>query len=140
MLSCVRGILDLLIWNVTGNHWPFEIYKTRFSLQFSNIAGNPFSEIDLFTGEEATHIVMAASLRTEELNPAIRFIVKISRSSTAGLTLYLAMPRLRKRRIFSAIFFTSTSSLLIWFPVSVPGLWMVISLEAQAAIYAGRCD
>lgn len=100
-----EGDSDLLIWNVTGNHWPFEIYKTRFSLQFSNIAGNPFSEIDLFTGEEATHIVMAASLRTEELNPAIRFIVKISRSSTAGLTLYLAMPRLRKRRIFSAIFF-----------------------------------
>lgn len=100
-----EGDSDLLIWNVTGNHWPFEIYKTRFSLQFSNIAGNPFSEIDLFTGERATHIVMAASLRTEELNPAIRFIVKISRSSTAGLTLYLAMPRLRKRRIFSAIFF-----------------------------------
>ena len=47
-----EGDSDLLIWNVTGNHWPFEIYKTRFSLQFSNIAGNPFSEIDLFTGEE----------------------------------------------------------------------------------------
>ncbi|EFO0768155.1 DUF2207 domain-containing protein, partial [Escherichia coli] len=45
-----EGDSDLLIWNVTGNHWPFEIYKTRFSLQFSNIAGNPFSEIDLFTG------------------------------------------------------------------------------------------
>ncbi|HEI2273946.1 TPA: DUF2207 domain-containing protein, partial [Escherichia coli] len=44
-----EGDSDLLIWNVTGNHWPFEIYKTRFSLQFSNIAGNPFSEIDLFT-------------------------------------------------------------------------------------------
>ena len=87
-----EGDSDLLIWNVTGNHWPFEIYKTRFSLKFPDIAGNPFSE-------------MAASLRTEELNPAIRFIVKISRYSTAGLTLYSAMPRLHKRRIFSAIFF-----------------------------------
>lgn len=100
-----EGDSDLLIWNVTGNHLPFEIYKTRFSLQFSNIAGNPFSEIDLFTGEEGDTYRTTASLRTEELNPAIRFIVKISRSSTAGLTLYLAMPRLRKRRIFSAIFF-----------------------------------
>ncbi|EFB3120448.1 DUF2207 domain-containing protein, partial [Escherichia coli] len=24
-----EGDSDLLIWNVTGNHWPFEIYKTR---------------------------------------------------------------------------------------------------------------
>lgn len=55
--------------------------------------------------KRATHIEMAASLRTEELNPAIRFIVKISRYSTVGLTRYLAMPRLHKRRIFSAIFF-----------------------------------
>ena len=47
-----EGDSDLLIWNVTGNHWPFEIYKTRFSLKFPDIAGNPFSEIDLFTGEE----------------------------------------------------------------------------------------
>ncbi|WP_052991321.1 DUF2207 domain-containing protein, partial [Shigella sonnei] len=43
-----EGDSDLLIWNVTGNHWPFEIYKTRFSLKFPDIAGNPFSEIDLF--------------------------------------------------------------------------------------------
>lgn len=29
-----EGDSDLLIWNVTGNKWPFEIYKTRFSLKF----------------------------------------------------------------------------------------------------------
>ena len=44
-----EGDSDLLIWNVTGNHWPFEIYKTLFSLKLPDIAGNPFSEIDLFT-------------------------------------------------------------------------------------------
>lgn len=37
---------------MTGNHWPFEIYKTLFSLKLPDIAGNPFSEIALFTGEE----------------------------------------------------------------------------------------
>ena len=79
-----EGDSDLLIWNVTGNH----LAKSISLLE-----------------KRATHIEMAASLRTEELNPAIRFIVKISRYSTAGLTLYLAMPRLHKRRIFSAIFF-----------------------------------
>lgn len=83
---------------------------------------------------------MAASLRTEELNLAIRFIVKISRSSTAGLTHYLVMPRLHKRRIFSVIFFTLYVIVVNLLSESVPGVWMVISLEAQAAIYAGRCD
>lgn len=49
---------------------------------------------------------MAASLRTEELNPAIRFIVKISRSSTAGLTLYLAMPGSANDEYFQPSSFT----------------------------------
>ena len=100
-----EGDSDLLIWNVTGNHWPFEIYKTRFSLKFPDIAGNPFSEIDLFTGEEGDTYRNGRIFEDGRIEPAIRFIVKISRYSTAGLTLYLAMPRLHKRRIFSAIFF-----------------------------------
>ena len=101
-----EGDSDLLIWNVTGNHWPFEIYKTRiFSPVALILRVIHLAKSISLPEKRATHIEMAASLRTEELNPAIRFIVKISRSSTAGLTLYLVMPRLHKRRIFSAIFF-----------------------------------
>lgn len=100
-----EGDSDLLIWNVTGNHWPFEIYKTRFSLRFLISRVIHLAKSISLLEKRATHIEMAASLRTEELNPAIRFIVKISRYSTVGLTRYLAMPRLHKRRIFSAIFF-----------------------------------
>ena len=98
-----EGDSDLLIWNVTGNRLKFirpVFLSSSLILRVIHLA----KSISL-PEKRATHIVMAASLRTEELNPAIRFIVKISRSSTAGLTLYLAMPRLRKRRIFSAIFF-----------------------------------
>lgn len=51
-----EGDSDLLIWNVTGNHWPFEIYKTLFSLKLPDIAGNPFSEIDLFYWRRGRHI------------------------------------------------------------------------------------
>lgn len=100
-----EGDSDLLIWNVTGNHWPFEIYKTLFHSSCLILRVIHLAKSISLLEKRATHIEMAASLRTEELNLAIRFIVKISRSSTAGLTHYLVMPRLHKRRIFSVIFF-----------------------------------
>lgn len=99
------GDSDLLIWNVTGNNWPFEIYKTRFSLQFSNIAGNPFSEIDLFTGEEGDTYRNGRILEDGRIESRDPFYREDFTVLYRCLALYLAMPRLHKRRIFSAIFF-----------------------------------
>ncbi len=112
-----EGDSDLLIWNVTGNHWPFEIYKTRFSLQFSNIAGNPFSEIDLFTGEEGDTYRNGRILedgRIESRDPFYREDFTVLYCWPHALLSNASAPQ--TTNIFSHLLLPSTSSLLIWFP------------------------
>ncbi|EER1941494.1 DUF2207 domain-containing protein [Escherichia coli] len=112
-----EGDSDLLIWNVTGNHWPFEIYKTRFSLKFPDIAGNPFSEIDLFTGEEGDTYRNGRILedgRIESSDPFYREDFTVLYRWPHSLLSNAPAPQ--TTNIFSHLLLPSTSSLLIWFP------------------------
>ncbi|HBB8492661.1 TPA: DUF2207 domain-containing protein, partial [Escherichia coli] len=112
-----EGDSDLLIWNVTGNHWPFEIYKTRFSLKFPDIAGNPFSEIDLFTGEEGDTYRNGRIFedgRIESSDPFYREDFTVLYRWPHALLSNAPAPQ--TTNIFSHILLPSTSSLLIWFP------------------------
>lgn len=112
-----EGDSDLLIWNVTGNHWPFEIYKTRFSLKFPDIAGNPFSEIDLFTGEEGDTYRNGRILedgRIESRDPFYREDFTVLYRWPHALLSNAPAPQ--TTNIFSHLLLPSTSSLLIWFP------------------------
>lgn len=112
-----EGDSDLLIWNVTGNKWPFEIYKTRFSLKFPDIAGNPFSEIDLFTGEEGDTYRNGRILedgRIESRDPFYREDFTVLYRWPHALLSNAPAPQ--TTNIFSHLLLPSTSSLLIWFP------------------------
>lgn len=102
---------------MTGNHWPFEIYKTRFSLKFPDIAGNPFSEIDLFTGEEGDTYRNGRILedgRIESRDPFYREDFTVLYRWPHALLSNAPAPQ--TTNIFSHLLLPSTSSLLIWFP------------------------
>ncbi|HFX7287978.1 TPA: DUF2207 domain-containing protein, partial [Escherichia coli] len=112
-----EGDSDLLIWNVTGNHWPFEIYKTLFSLKLPDIAGNPFSEIDLFTGEEGDTYRNGRILedgRIESRDPFYREDFTVLYRWPHALLGNAPAPQ--TTNIFSHLLLPSTSSLLICFP------------------------
>ncbi|WP_064771223.1 DUF2207 domain-containing protein, partial [Escherichia coli] len=95
----------------------FEIYKTRFSLKFPDIAGNPFSEIDLFTGEEGDTYRNGRILedgRIESSDPFYREDFTVLYRWPHSLLSNAPAPQ--TTNIFSHLLLPSTSSLLIWFP------------------------
>lgn len=102
---------------MTGNHWSFEIYKTLFSLKLPDIAGNPFSEIDLFTGEEGDTYRNGRILedgRIESRDPFYREDFTVLYRWPHALLGNAPAPQ--TTNIFSHLLLPSTSSLLICFP------------------------
>lgn len=45
-MRIVVGDDDVLIWNVAGDSWAFNIFQVRFAFQLADIPGNPFRQVD----------------------------------------------------------------------------------------------
>lgn len=108
---------DVLIWNVTGDSWSFNIFQVRFALQLAGVQGNPFRQIDFFTGDYGERLKNGRALpdgRIESREPFYRQDFTVLYRWPRSLLPDTAEPQ--TTNLLTHLFIPTLSSLTVWIP------------------------
>ncbi|MEM0650660.1 DUF2207 domain-containing protein [Klebsiella huaxiensis] len=108
---------DMLIWNVTGDSWSFEIYQVRFALQLADAQGEPFKHIDFFTGDYGERLKNGHLLpdgRIESHEPFYQQDFTVLYRWPRELLPDAAEPQ--ATHLLPHLFIPTLSSLIVWIP------------------------
>jgi len=108
---------DVLIWNVTGASWSFEIFQVRFALQLADAQGDPFRQIDFFTGDDGERLKNGHLLpdgRIESREPFYQQDFTVLYRWPRALLPDAAEPQ--ATHLLPHLFIPTLSSLSVWIP------------------------
>ncbi|MBA7846793.1 DUF2207 domain-containing protein [Klebsiella sp. RHBSTW-00484] len=117
---------DMLIWNVTGDSWSFEIYQVRFALQLADAQGDPFKHIDFFTGDYGERLKNGHLLpdgHIESREPFYQQDFTVLYRWPRALLPDAAEPR--ATHLLPHLFIPTLSSLVVWIPCGLMAVYFL---------------